>query len=197
MSSENSDKTEKTRKWRNEDRAKTSIFQIFRDSHYENDAFRRRQRAEDDGSVEVTRAHRQRREGVSAKQLRQHIEADLTTLISTTRLGSAIDLEDAPHVAGSVLNYGFQDFSNVGPGEFFTPEIAESIRKTLLTHEPRLIGESLEVIIDKEDNNDNFRLRVEVKAELMGDPVDIPLEFDAEVDLGAGKLSLFKLQVRA
>jgi type VI secretion system protein ImpF len=30
----------------------------------------------------------------------------------------------------------------------------------------------------------------------MGDPVDIPMDFDAEVDLGAGKLRMSKLRVQ-
>lgn len=195
MWSEDHKHTEPRRRWRKEDRTKTSIFQIFRDSHHENDA--RKQRARDkDGSVEVTKARRQRREGVSAEQLRAHIQADLVALISTVRLESVVDLEDSPHVATSIINYGFRDFSDVGQSDFHSAGIIESIRKTLIAHEPRLVNETLEVDIHEDDDRDTLRLLVFVKAELMGDPVDIPLDFDAEVDMGAGKLNLSRLRVR-
>jgi len=40
-------------------------------------------------------------------------------------------------------------------------------------------------------------IAISVSAELMGDPVDVPLDFEAEVDLGAGKLNMSRLQVQS
>jgi type VI secretion system protein ImpF len=39
-------------------------------------------------------------------------------------------------------------------------------------------------------------MAITVSAEMIGDPVDVPLDFDAEVDLGAGKLHMSKLRVQ-
>ena len=183
------------RLWRQDERAKTSIMQVFRASFAENDARRNRERNED-GSVDVTSSRRQRREGISQDQLREHLEADLTALLNTIRLDAAISLDDAPYVARSILNYGFRDLSNIGAAELNTPAIIASIRQSLIDHEPRFIRDSIEVTVREGKDMSNQRLSIVVAAELMGDPVDIPLDFDAEVDLGAGKLLMSKLRVQ-
>ena len=59
------------RLWRQDERAKTSIMQVFRASFAESDARRSRER-NDDGTVDVTSSRRQRREGISQGQRRDH-----------------------------------------------------------------------------------------------------------------------------
>lgn len=183
------------RQWRQGERAKTSIMQVFRASFVEHDARRVRER-NDDGSIDLTSSRRQRREGISQDQLREHLEADLTALLNTIRLDAAIDLEEAPFVARSILNYGFRDLSSVGAAELNTPAIIESIRQSLIDHEPRFVRDSIEVTVREGKDMSSQRLSIVVSAELMGDPVDIPMDFDAEVDLGAGKLLMSKLRVQ-
>ena len=185
------------RQWRNEDRAKVSIMQVFRASYHEHDARRARAR-NDDGDTEITQRSRQRRDGVSEDQLRAHLEADLNALLNTIRLDAAVPLDDVPHVQRSILNYGFRDLSSVSASELAHPRIVDSIRQSLLDHEPRLVPGTLEIKIRNGSGMDdrNQRLSIMVQAELMGDPVDVPLDFDADVDLGAGKLRMSKLRVR-
>ena len=48
----------------------------------------------------------------------------------------------------------------------------------------------------RNDGGTAQRISLSVSAELIGDPVDIPVDFDAEVDLGAGKLRMSKLRVQ-
>jgi type VI secretion system protein ImpF len=195
--------TQVTRVWRKEDRAKVSIMQIFRSNFHER---RKRKHADshqpedlaagrEDGETTVTRRI-DFRAGVSEDQLRAHIEADLNTLMNTIRLDAAIPLDDAPHVRSSILNYGFQDLSSVTLKELKSDEIRNSIRQSLIDHEPRLVPGSITVKMKRGEGGKDQRMELFVTADLMGDPVDIPLDFDAEVDLGAGKMRVSKLRVQ-
>ena len=183
------------RPWQTGRKAKTSLLQVFRAAHQEHDARRCRDKA-GDGTSQLTKARKQRRFGVSENELRAHLEADLAALLNTTHLESAVPLDDAPHVADSIVNYGFRDLSSLGTRELNTPAVVETLRRSLLRFEPRLIASSLDVQI-RDSGGRNHHLAVAVSAELMGDPVDVPLDFDAEVDLGAGKMTLSKLRMNA
>lgn len=181
--------------WRRGDRAKISILQVFRTSFFETDEWARRGRTAE-GESEVSTRMRQRREGVSEAALREHLQADLNSLLNTTRLGSAVDLEGLPEVAKSILNYGMQDLSDLSTQDLATHNVAETVRQTLLTYEPRLVPGSVEVKLSDPRGDARQRLSILVQGELMGDPVDIPLDFDAEVDLGVGKLKMSNLRVQ-
>ena len=183
------------RLWRKGDRAKVSIMQVFRESHFEHDA-RKVNVATASGEVQVSKRSQQRRDGVSETQLRAHLEADLNALLNTIQLGSTIDLDDVPHMRKSILNYGFRDLSGISVAEINTPRMIETIRQSLIDFEPRLLRESIDVRVMHAEGNSKQRLSISVAAELMGDPVDIPLDFDAEVDMGAGKLKMSKLRVQ-
>ncbi len=197
MTSDDSDlSTQVTRVWRKEDRAKVSIMQIFRSHHHERRKKKHAKRTLDgDGEVTETRSI-DFREAVSEDQLRHHIEADLNALMNTIRLDSAVSMKDAPHVASSILNYGFRDLSSVTLRDLNSASIRDSIKQSLIDHEPRLVPDSIEVTVKRGEGGKDQRMNLFVSADLMGDPVDIPLDFDAEVDLGAGKLRMSKLRVQ-
>lgn len=195
MTSEDPDlSTQVTRVWRKEDRAKVSIMQIFRSYHRD-----RRRRAQvtqkEDGETTVTRRI-DFREGVNEDGLRHHIEADLNALMNTIRLDAAQPLDGYPHVAKSILNYGFRDLSSVTLRELNSESIRNSIRQSLIDYEPRLVPGSIEVSVKQGEGRNDQRMELFVSADLMGDPVDIPMDFDAEVDLGAGKMRMSKLRVQ-
>lgn len=183
------------RTWRTGERSKVSIMQIFRASFHDHDAKRAAARVEGT-DTEITQRSRQRRDGMSEADLRQHLQADLNALLNTIRLDAVVDLADAPHVASSILNYGFRDLSGIGTGELKTASFIASIRQSLIDHEPRIVPASLDIKVVDAEANSSQRLSISVFAELMGDPVDIPLNFDAEVDLGAGKLKMSRLRVQ-
>ena len=183
------------RLWRKGDRAKVSIMQVFREAHYEQDA-RKANSATESGEAAVSRRSQQRRDGVNEAQLRMHLEADLASLLNTIQLDSAVSLDDVPHVRDSIANYGFRDLSGISVAEMNTHRMVDTIKQSLINHEPRLTRESIDVTISGAEGNSRQRLSISVSAELVGDPVDIPLDFDAEVDVGAGKLKMSKLRVQ-
>ncbi|MEQ8899779.1 MAG: type VI secretion system baseplate subunit TssE [Roseovarius sp.] len=192
---EDTGKSPRTRLWKDHERAKVSLFQVFRDANERHDAKVGRP-ANEGGETEISVRSKLRRDGIPRDKLRTHLQADLNALLNTVRLDATVSLEDAPHVARSVLNYGFRDLSNIAASELNTPQITASIRQSLIDHEPRLLPESIEVRITRNDGGTAQRISLSVSAELIGDPVDIPVDFDAEVDLGAGKLRMSKLRVQ-
>jgi type VI secretion system protein ImpF len=194
------------RLWRKEDRAKVSIMQIFRSRYDENRPL--------DGDTTITPRIRLA-DGVTEDQLREHIEADLSALLSTVRLDACYQLKETdegrtptrfeaktpwdktyPELARSILNYGFCDLSDITQHDLQKQDIVKLIRQSLVDHEPRLLADSIRIKVTTEDGGRAQRLSLFVEADLMGDPVDIPLDFDAEVDLGAGKLRMSKLRVQ-
>lgn len=175
--------------WRKGERAKVSILQVFRNSFEAGDA--------KGGTSDAGPRSLQRRDGLDEATLRSYLETDLNALLNTVELGSVVDLQDLPHVAASVANYGFGDLSSVATADINSPRIKETIRKSLINHEPRLVRDSIEVTVVEPDGDNRQRLSISVSAELMGDPIDIPLDFDAEVDMAAGKMKMSKLRMQA
>lgn len=175
------------------DRSRISLLQIFRAAHRDRDS-RVGLVKDAQGETPITSRSKLRREGVDETTLRMHVQADLGALMNTIQLGAVVDLSDAPHVERSVLNYGFRDLSDVTARDLNSTTVVASIRQSLLDHEPRIVPETLEVRVVDGDNTQH-RLEIAVTAELMADPVDVPINFDAEVDLGAGKLRMRSLRV--
>lgn len=130
-----------------------------------------------------------RRIGVDETVLREHVREHLATLMNSIRLDAIEPLEDYPETRASVLNYGFQDLSNLSRNEITGAEISRSIKQSLMNHEPRLVPGSIEVQV-KTTGDIQQRVSVFVTADLIADPADIPIEFEADVDTDAGKVSL-------
>lgn len=188
-----SKQTQGHRMWRKGERAKVSVMQVFRTAYAEHDARKANQGGSD---AKISKRSQQRREGVNEAALRDYLQDDLNALMNTINMGSTVDLEDVPHVKASILNYGFRDLSAVTLHELGSRAIRDSIRQSLINHEPRLVTDSIDVRVTQVEGGTRQRLSISVSAELMGDPVDIPLDFDAEVDVGAGKLKMSKLKVQ-
>jgi type VI secretion system protein ImpF len=148
-----------------------------------------------DGDTNLTTRSKQIRDSVDESELRNHLNIDLDFLMNTVRLDSAVSLEDVPYVEKSVLNYGFRDLSNLTRSHQTDLKIAESIRQSLIRHEPRLVPESIKITIVPEADSSTGRVSYEISAEMVADPVDVPLDFVAEVDMGACSMKMKHLRV--
>ncbi len=147
------------------------------------------------GDREITERRKERREGTSEETLRRHLTDDLASLMNTVNLDAVVDLSDTPFVAKSILNYGFGDVSKMSNSTFAAKQISDLIRDTLVDHEPRLIASTLEIHVNKDLQEATQRLSFDITAEMVATPVDIPLGFVADVDMGAGKIQMTKLKV--
>lgn len=167
--------------------SKLSLMHPFRAPHASGTNAAAKQAA----SAEPSRGSK--REGISEEALRNHLRQDLTVLLNTVNLASAMSLDDTPHVRRSIVNYGLSDLSNLSEAALASDEVIRCIRETLLAYEPRLLPDTLEInVLSQADQLDRC-LRLHISGELLSDPIDFSLEVEAELETGAGKLHLARL----
>ena len=177
------------------DRRQVSLMHVFRSARAHRDASKDEANYQD-GAREVTARSQERRIGTDEATLRQHLTADLASLMNTINLDAVIPLADTPYVARSVINYGFGDISEMSNSIHAGQQIAQLIRDTLIEHEPRLIADTIEIQLNRSEQETTQRLSFDVSAEMVATPVDVPLDFVAEVDMGAGKIQMTRLRVQ-
>jgi len=148
-----------------------------------------------EGDREVSRRQIERREGTSYDRLKDFFLTDLGNLMSTVHLEAVQDLSEYPNVQRSVLNYGVQDVTNLTVGQHRGQDVRKRFRQALLDHEPRLIPETVVVKMREDKDENSQHLAFEVEAVMAARPVDVPLEFVAEIDVGAGKVLTSQLKV--
>lgn len=163
------------------------------------DAFRSRDasRALDERTAEderiLTDRGALRRRGANEAQLKANLDIDLTNLVNTVNFGATVDLEGLKYVARSVLNYGLDDMSHLTAETIAENDTIAGLRRALEEHEPRLIGDTIKVALRGGYDDVTQRISFQVNAEMACRPVDIPLEFVAEIDVGSGKVQLSKV----
>jgi type VI secretion system protein ImpF len=133
------------------------------------------------------------RSAVNEASLRRELAEDLSALLNTVNLGSAEEIAQFPFVSRSILNYGLTDITSYSVGEAAVDEITDELRLALSGYEPRLIADTVEVRRDPTVDGSQLKLRFLVSAEMHCTPVDIPLEFVAELELDSGKMRIMKL----
>ncbi|MGL5011371.1 MAG: type VI secretion system baseplate subunit TssE [Paracoccaceae bacterium] len=149
-----------------------------------------------DGDREISMRSKERREGTTEETLRRHLSHDLASLMNTISLDAIVDLSEYPYIQKSIINYGFGDLSTLSDKGFAAAEMSRFIRDTLIRHEPRLIAGSIEIHVNKDAESVTQRLTFDISADMVASPVDVPLDFVAEVDMGAGKIQMTKLRVQ-
>jgi len=173
-----------------------SLMNVFRQAAREHDARKKDVTVNDDGGRVLSSRTIERREGANQATLKDHLAQDLGNLMGTIHLAAAQPLEGLPHVQKSVLNYGMQDMTRLTTEDFKNNSVMRDLRAALLNHEPRLIPETLVIKLRSNNADKQQRIAFDIRAEMAARPVDVPLEFVAEIDTGAGKVALTDLVVR-
>ncbi|MBI1219517.1 MAG: type VI secretion system baseplate subunit TssE [Rhodobacteraceae bacterium] len=169
------------------------LMYAFRDAFHAHDAKRALdERTADDERILSNRGSIRRR-GANEEQLKANLDLDLTNLVNTVNLESAVDLDGLSWVRKSVLNFGLADMSHITSEAVASSDLVRNLRDALLRHEPRLIPGTVNVKLREAFNEVTQRISFQVGAEMACRPVDIPLEFVAEIDVGSGKVKLSKL----
>ncbi len=130
------------------------------------------------------------RSPIAETGLRREVMLDLLNLFNTTNLGAAEDLSKAPAVRSSILNYGFPDLSWRTLDENGLSEVSREIEIALSDFEPRLEKGSIRARRDTSARDEELKLRFLVKADLLARPVNVPIEFVAEIELDSGKIKI-------
>lgn len=124
--------------------------------------------------------------------LRRDLSIDLMALLNTIDLGSSIDLSDLGYVRRSVLNYGLNDVGRLTSEDAQIELIKDDLRTALTQFEPRLNPDTIQIDRD-EEVDEGQRVRFTVAVEMFARPMDLSVDFIAEVDVGSGKISLSRL----
>jgi type VI secretion system protein ImpF len=172
------------------DRLAPPLMYAFRAAHEKRDA-KQKLDLRDEGGDRVIAARRVTTRGpISESGLRREVMIDLINLLNSTNLDAAEDLSATPAVMKSILNYGFPDLASRTLDENGVRDVAREIEVALGDFEPRLARDSIRASRDMAIRDDELRVRFVVKADLRARPVNVPVEFVAEVDLESGKIKV-------
>jgi type VI secretion system protein ImpF len=130
---------------------------------------------------------------ISESLLRKEVARDLESLMNTIAFESTEDLAGFARVQRSILNYGFPDIAHRSIDEISIDDLGDEIRSVLMTYEPRLDRGSIRAARDMSARPEELRLRFVVQADLRCDPLNVPVEFVADVDLDSGGIQINRL----
>jgi type VI secretion system protein ImpF len=175
------------------DRLAPPLMHAFRAAHAARDA-KLEVDLRDQGERVIAPRRVMARTPISERELRKLVDSDLAALLNTTNLDSAQDLSGAPEVRKSVLNFGFPDLARRSIDEERVFDIAREIETALRDFEPRLVRGSIKARRDNSVSPEELRVRFLVDAELRIEPVNLPVEFIAEVEVESGRIKVDRLQ---
>ena len=176
------------------DRLSPPLMLAFRSAHEARDA-RKKLDLRDQSGERIISGRRSTGPGrpISETLLRREVSHDLETLLNTIALESTLDMSGRDCVRTSILNYGFPDIANRSIDEVTDDELSDSLRATLLNYEPRLDRKTIRVRRDGSVGPEQLKLRFIVQADLKAEPLNVPVEFIADVDLDSGDIQIDRL----
>jgi type VI secretion system protein ImpF len=127
---------------------------------------------------------------VSEQLMRSEVLKDLAMLVNSIALESTIALDSFPHVRRSILNYGLPDIASRTLEDETVNLIALEFSAALKHFEPRLVPGTIIVERDTTVDAGDLRVRFSVRGDLVCNPVDVPVEFIADVELDSWKIRL-------
>lgn len=175
------------------DRMAPPLMHAFREAFRHKDAKKELDLRDDTGERVIASRRVSARSWVNESALRRDLAEDLSRLLNTVNLASAEDVSDFSFVARSIVNYGLVDITAYSLDENAVNDITHELRRSLVDYEPRLIPSSIEVTRDMSVDSAAHQIRFAVNAEMHATPVDIPVEFVAELELESGKMRISRL----
>lgn len=149
----------------------------------------------DDSGERVIAARRvAARTAITERMLRREVAHDLESLMNTIALESTLDLRGKDHVRKSVLNFGLPDIGHRTIDEIASNnDVGAEIEAALRQFEPRLIANTIQVSRDNTLDAAELKIRFMVRADLLCEPMNVPVEFVADVELDSGKVMISRL----
>jgi len=162
----------------------------FREAHLEKDAKTALDLRDEGGERVIANRRAAPRAAITEQKLRREIAIDLDALVNTINLASALDLSGLEHVRRSILNHGFPDMTRLSIDEHRVDTIREDLAEVLIGYEPRLIRKSIAVERDHGLDPAELKVRFLVRADLNCEPLNMPIEFIADLELDTGKIAI-------
>lgn len=174
------------------------LLHAFRDAYEKGDSRKARPSggADADGHA-LSDDEAVRRRGLSESQVRDAVLNDIGTIFSTIDLQSAIDIADLDYVSKSVINFGLYDIMHLTSEDAGVAEIEGNIVAAVLSYEPRVRRDSLTVEKSEQIDDVGQKIRLSIYAEVSNRPVNIPVDFTAEVDLSTGAAGITQVAERS
>ena len=175
------------------DRLSPPLMLAFRAAHEARDA-RKAVRLRDETAERIFAGRRSAgRFPISETLLRREVSHDLEALLNTVALESTLDLAGLDYVRTSILNYGLPDIAHRSVDEITDDELTGMLRATLASYEPRLDGKTIRIKRDGAVGVEQLKLRFIVHADLRAEPLNVPVEFVADVDFDSGDIQINRL----
>ena len=133
------------------------------------------------------------RRATNEQALRRELSEDLATLLNTVNLGSTLDISDMPFVSKSILNFGLADISSLTVDEMAVADVSAELCDMLRSYEPRLVPETIEVERAGGIDAVEMKVRFIIRAEMRASPVDVPVEFVADLEIETAKMQISRL----
>jgi type VI secretion system protein ImpF len=124
--------------------------------------------------------------------LRREVSRDLDALLNTVALDATVDMENAPQVRKSILNFGLSDIALHTIDENGVEQIPDEIRIAVVNYEPRIAADTLRIERDQQIDPLELKIRFVIFGELVCHPVHVPVEFVADI-VEAGKIIINRL----
>jgi type VI secretion system protein ImpF len=172
------------------DRLAPPLMYAFRAAHAKRDAKAHHDIRDEAGDRIIAARRVTSRSPISESGLRREVMSDLVSLFNTTNLAAADDLSAAPAVRSSILNYGFPDLTWRTLDENSLDALSREIEVALTDFEPRLAPGSIRARRDTNVSEEELKLRFLIKADLLSRPINVNVEFAAEVELDSGKIKI-------
>jgi type VI secretion system protein ImpF len=168
------------------------LMHAFRAAHEAGDATSRIDLRTETGDRVIAGRRLRPRQVITEQVLRREVARDLDALLNTIAMESTVDLADTPYARKSILNFGLPDIANLTIEASGIKEIPEQIRAAVVGYEPRLAAASLQIERDLSVDPAELRIRYLVRADLTCYPVQVPVEFVADI-IESGKIVVNRL----
>jgi type VI secretion system protein ImpF len=175
------------------DRLSPPLMFAFRSAHAARDATKKIDLRDEAGERVISGRRSAGRAPITETLLRREVARDLEALMNTVALESAVDLRGLEHVRASIINFGLPDIVHRSIDEAGVDHISTEIETVLEIFEPRLAHDSIHAARDKSIDSTELKIRFMVQAELRCEPVDVPVEFVADVEVDSSAIQINRL----
>lgn len=136
-------------------------------------------------------------QGTSLTEYRDSVCRDLEWLLNTGSYLKEEEISDLDEAKKSLLNYGIKSYSGIFGSSQTEEEMKDQIHAAIVTFEPRIIADTLEIqLVPKEEKTGDKsttevgKFHLEIRGELWLQPIPEPFTVATAIDLGTGTCTL-------
>jgi type VI secretion system protein ImpF len=132
---------------------------------------------------------------LSKRRLRESVLRDLAWLFNATQLEAVDPLGKTPYVRRSVVNFGLPAMSGMAASSLDITDLTRAIREAILTFEPRILPDTLEIktLLEAGELDHHNVIGVEIHGQLWAQPVPMEFLVRTDFDLETGKVRITDL----